>query len=80
MFDGLTFDDRHNNLSINYVLFVLFLNDTGFPKMKLALGKHFELALHCVQMGIYNPKKNYWVIIRTFAWSPQNVLEPLKCV
>ena len=29
---------------------------TGCPKIKLALGKHLELALNGFQMGIFNPK------------------------
>ena len=33
------------------------LECTGCPKIKLALVKHLELALHGIQMGIFNPKK-----------------------
>ena len=33
-------------------------NNTGCPKIKLALGKHLELALHGFQIGISNSKND----------------------
>ena len=33
-------------------------NNTGCPRIKLALGKHLKLAAHGFQMGIFNPKKD----------------------
>ena len=35
---------------------------TGCPKIKSALGKHLELALHGFRVGIFNPKKADFIL------------------
>ena len=37
-------------------------NYTTCPKIKSALGKHLELALHGFRVGIFNPKKADFIL------------------